>query len=363
MGLDAPAFLGKIKNFWDYHLKQNAQLVFVVCGSASAWIENNILSSTGFVGRISYTLTLDELPLLACKQFWPKNISAYEKLKVLAVTGGIPKYLEEINPNNSAEENIKQLCFSKGAILVDEFRQLFSDLFLRDSAFYKKIVEVLITGPKERNEICDLLNIDPGGRMSDYLAELELSGFITRDFTWDIKSGLDSKLSKYRLSDNYVRFYLKYIDKNLSKIDRNSFQTKSLTALPEWNTIMGLQFENLVLNNRSLIHQELQITPNEIVSENPFYQRKTARYQGCQIDYLIQTKFNTLYICEIKFSKNLVDSSVIDEVQKKIDALKYAKGYSCRPVLIHVNGVTDDVVDSDFFASIIDFSNGLEDNS
>ena len=96
MGLDDPAFLGKIKNFWDYHLKQNAQLVFVVCGSASAWIENNILSSTGFVGRISYTLTLGELPLLACKQFWPKNISAYEKLKVLAVTGGIPKYLEEI---------------------------------------------------------------------------------------------------------------------------------------------------------------------------------------------------------------------------------------------------------------------------
>ena len=72
---------------------------------------------------------------------------------------------------------------------------------------------------------------------------------------------------------------------------------------------------------------------------------------------------DTPNISEIKFSKNLVDSSVIDEVQKKIDALKYAKGYSCRPVLIHVNGVTDDVVDSDFFASIIDFSNGLEDNS
>ena len=100
-----------------------------------------------------------------------------------------------------------------------------------------------------------------------------------------------------------------------------------------------------------------------IISENPFYQRKTSRYQGCQIDYLIQTKFNTLYICEIKFSKNLVDFSVIGEVQKKIDAIQYPKGYSLRPVLIHVNGVTDDVTDSDFFASIIDFSSGLEDNS
>jgi hypothetical protein len=36
--------------------------VFAVCGSASSWIEENLLSSTGFVGRISYTLTLEELP-------------------------------------------------------------------------------------------------------------------------------------------------------------------------------------------------------------------------------------------------------------------------------------------------------------
>jgi len=356
MGMDQPTFLGKIKKCWDNHLNKNDRLIFIVCGSASAWIEKNILSSKGFVGRISYTLTLEELPLSDCKQFWPKNISGFEKLKVLAVTGGIPKYLEEIDPRFSAEENIKRLCFSRGAILVEEFEQIFSDLFLRDSLFYKKIVEILVTGSKERQEICDILTVDPGGRMSEYLDELELAGFIKRDYTWNIQSGIDSKLSRYRLSDNYLRFYLKYIDKNLSKIDRNMFTLKSLVSLSEWNTIMGFQFENLVLNNRTLIHQALNITPEEIISENPFYQHKTHRRAGCQIDYMIQTKFGTLYICEIKFSKNVVDSSVISEVQKKIDALKYPKGYSCRPVLIHVNGVTEDVIDSDYFAFVIDFS-------
>lgn len=362
MGMNEPTFLGKIKNFWDNHLKKNEQLIFVVCGSASAWIEKNILSSTGFVGRISYTLTLEELPLSDCKQFWPKSIAAFEKLKVLSVTGGVPKYLEEINTKLSAEENIKQLCFTRGAILVEEFKQIFSDLFLRESPFYKKIIELLVTGSKERNEICEILKIDPGGRISEYLTELELAGFITRDYTWNIKSGVDSKLSKYRLCDNYLRFYLKYINKNLNKINRNSFRFKSLSSLPEWNTVMALQFENLVLNNRPLIHQALNIVPNEIVSENPFYQHKTHRSPGCQIDYLIQTKFNTLYVCEIKFSKNVVDSSVISEVQKKLDALSYPKGYSCRSVLIHVNGVTESIIDSDYFASIINFSTYLDNN-
>ncbi len=360
MGMDEPTFLGKIKYLWDNHLKKNDQLIFIVCGSASAWIENNILSSTGFVGRISYTLTLEELSLPECNQFWPKNIGAYEKFKVLSTIGGVPKYLEEIDAKFSAEENIKRLCFTKGAILVEEFKQIFSDLFLRDSLFYKKIVSVLVTGTKERNEICDILKIDPGGRISEYLTELELSGYIKRDYTWNIKSGIDSKLSHYRLSDNYLRFYLKYIDKNLTKINRNNFRLKSLTSLPEWNTIMGFQFENLVLNNRLLIHKALKINPEEIISENPFYQRKTYHYPGCQIDYMIQTKFNTLYVCEIKFSKNMVDSSIIIEVQKKINSLKFPRGYSCRPILIHVNGVTEDVIDSDYFSSIIDFSEYLD---
>jgi hypothetical protein len=67
--------------------KKNDRLVFVVCGSASSWIEENLLGSTGFVGRISYTLTLEEVPLPDCNRFWPDNIAAYEKFKILSVNG------------------------------------------------------------------------------------------------------------------------------------------------------------------------------------------------------------------------------------------------------------------------------------
>ncbi len=180
MGSKDPTFLGKIKNFWDTQLKNNNKLIFVVCGSASSWIEKNILSSTGFVGRISLTLTLGELSLSDCNEFWPKNISAYEKFKVLAVTGGIPKYLEEINFKHSAEEDIKKLCFTKGGFLVEEFNQIFSGLFMRKTAFYKQIVRALSNGAKEQEEICATLNIVRHGRISEYLHELELAGFIAK---------------------------------------------------------------------------------------------------------------------------------------------------------------------------------------
>ncbi len=363
MGSQDPTFLGKIKNFWDQHLKKNDQLIFIICGSASSWIEKNILSSTGFLGRISYTLTLEEISLHECTLFWgtgSKRVSAYEKLKILSVTGGIPKYLEEIDFKLSAEENIKNLCFKKGGFLVNEFNNIFSDLFLRDSVLYRDIVQTLVSGSKESLEICKDLDIEQTGRFSEYIGELELAGFIKRDYTWHIESGHDSKLSKYRLSDNYLRFYLKYIDKYKTKIARDSFAIKSISSLPELQTIIGLQFENLVLNNRKEIHNKLGLRAEDIVSQNPYFQRATKRLEGCQIDYMIQTKFNTLYLCEIKFSKNPIDSKVINEVNQKINRLKIPRAYSIRPVLIHVNGVDDDVEISDFFAAIIDFGSLLD---
>ena len=359
MGSKDPDFLGKLKNAWDLHFKKNPKLMLILCGSASSWIEKNILSSTGFLGRITYTMNVEELPLEVCRQFGgvkAKNISAMEMFKVLSVIGGIPRYLEEIDANLSAEENIKNLCFTKGGLLVNEFENIFSNVFLRDSKTYKKIVEILVTGIKTFKEICDSLKLTHSGRVLEYLEELELAGFIKRDFTWHFNTGTDARLSCYRLSDNYLRFYLKYVEKNKKKIERNSYDFVSLSSLSAWNTVIALQFENLVLNNRQFIWEMLQLKQEDIVSENPFFQTKTTKQLGCQIDYLIQTRFDTLFVCEVKFSRYTITHKIITEIQNKIDRLKKPKHFSCRPVLIHIGEVDNSVIKEGYFYKVIDFS-------
>lgn len=309
MGSLDPDFLGKLKNAWDLEFKKNPQLILVLCGSVSAWIEKNILNSSGFLGRISLNLTLGELPLYDCNQFWVDmndNGSAYEKFKVLSVTGGIPKYLEEIQSSLSAEENIKNLCFDRSGLLFNEFDQIFTDIFANRSKIYKRIVQCLADGKYEYKDIYKKLKLEKSGVISEHLDELVKSGFVQRDFTWHIQNGKTSKLSRYRINDNYLRFYLKYIVPNKEKILRGSYINKSLTALPGWEGAMGLQFANLVLNNRQYILQLLAINSDDVIYDNPFFQNKTARQESCQIDYMIQTRFDTLYICEIKFSKHLI---------------------------------------------------------
>ena len=364
IGSEDPDFLGKLKNAWDLHFKKNPKLILIICGSAAAWIDKNILSGTGFMGRVSYTMSLDELPLSDCDAFWNNrgsHFSPYDKFKILSITGGIPRYLEEIQTQYSAEENIRHLCFKKGGLLANEFKQIFSDLFGKRSEKYKKIIGLLVQGSLEYGEICEKLGVGKSGLISDYINDLVMSGFINRDHTWDPKTGVSMPLLlKYRLKDNYLRFYLKYIENKLPEIERNIYQLKSLSSLPGWAVIMGLQFENLVLNNRPFIHRCLKLSPDDIVVENPFFQHQKKRQRACQIDYMIQTRTNVLYVCEIKFSRDVLKKEVIHEVKNKISQLYIPKGMSSCPVLIHVNGVNDSVIDSDYFTEIIDFSKILE---
>ncbi|MCX7123516.1 MAG: ATP-binding protein [Gammaproteobacteria bacterium] len=363
LGNKDPDFLGKLKNAWDTQFKKNEKLIFILCGSVSTWIEQNILSNTGFYGRISLKLKLQELPLHDCNFFWQtqgKMISPYEKLKILAVTGGIPKYLEEIKPGQPADENIKQLCFSPHGLLYNDYDYIFSALLARESPQYHKIVELLADGPEEQSKISNHIQLHSGRNLSDYLEDLVSSGFVQRDYTWQIKTGDIGKLSRYRLSDNYLRFYLKYIKPNAAKIENQQFSGRSLSALPGWSSIMGLQIENLILNNRVAIREKIGIYPDEVICDGAFFQRKTARQKGCQIDYMVQTKFGNLFVCEIKFSRNTIRANVIDEVKEKIARLSTPRNFSIIPVLIHIGEIQDEVVDSQFFSKIIDMASLIE---
>ena len=363
MGSKDPDFLGKLKTVWEIYFKKNNKLVFILCGSVSTWIEKNIINSTGFLGRISLYLTLTELPLYDCNKFLEAQSfkrSVYEKFKILSVTGGVPWYLEQIQSKLNADENIKNLSFRKDGMLVQEFDLIFHDLFLRRSEVYKKIVRILVAGPIEFDGIAKQLNYVNSGALSEYLNDLKHAGFISRDYTWHLLDEQASRLSHFRLSDNYLRFYLKYVEPKKHKILNNDFDPISMSALKQWDTIMGLQFENLVINNRKIIRESLGIKPEDVVADNPFFQRKTSRQPGCQIDYLIQTRFNTLFVCEVKFSQRVIGMDIVGEMQNKIARLSIPKGFACCPVLIHVNGIHEKVKESDYFVEVIDFGALLE---
>jgi len=255
MAIGDPDFPGHLKNAWDQHFSKHSRLILVLCGSVSSWIEHNILNHTGFVGRISWQFHLDPLPLQHCNAFWKnhetrtkREIPPFEKLRLLAITGGVPRYLEAINFKQSAEQNISRLCFRSGGLLFNEFDQIFHDIFTRKAPTYRKIVRTLINGPRTYTHISEALGRESGGSLSQALDNLSGAGFITADYSISPTTAKPlARTFRYRLSDNYIRFYLKYVEPHRDQITKGIYTLSPLESLEAWDTIIGLQFENLQL--------------------------------------------------------------------------------------------------------------------
>ncbi len=229
------------------------------------------------------------------------------------------------------------------------------------SAIYRKIVMSLLPGSASLAQVLAAAERSKTGDYSDYLDDMVHAGFLARDYTWKPRTGEVSKLSRYRLKDNFIRFYLRHVAPNRPRIQSGLFENRSLASLPGWESMLALQFENLVLNNMHVVIDRLGIPREEIVFANPFFQRATRLHPGCQLDLAIQSRFNTVHVCEIKFSRSSIKPSVIDEVEQKINVLNLPGQFSVRPVLIHVNGVHQDVIDQGYFAKCIDFGELLTD--
>lgn len=353
-------FVGQLKIAWDTRLKKNRKLVLVLCGSVSSWIDRNILNSADFMGRVSLSLDVRELPLDKCNEFFRalggaagERMSALEKTRILCVTGGVPRYLEEIDYASTAERNIVDLCFSRGGILVDEFDRIFNDIFSARAPAYHHIVETLADGPRTFVEISERLGVTPSGVLTEYLEDLVAAGLLQRDYAFSPATGRRSRLSRYRLKDNYLRFYLKYIEPAREKIESGVLGQSDSRSFATFDAIMGLQFQNLVLNNLPLVLRQLRIAPARLRSAAPYFQNETRRQRACQIDLLIDTQYST-YICEIKFQRRL-SASVVDEVMEKSARLKIGKGKSLRRVLIYMGELAAGIEESGAFDELLAF--------
>ncbi len=355
-GYDAD-FAGHLKWAWDKLFHRHDRLVMVICGSVSAWIKENILDNTGFAGRFSRDYILPELPLSACPAFWGPvagTTSSREMFDVLSVTGGVPRYLEEIDPALSAEENIRRLFFTPQGKLFKEFDDMFAAVFGDAAKTKKSILKALAAGPKSGAELSAELGLANTGHFAEHLRSLAEGGFITPDNGINPETGRSARIDRYRLRDNYTRFYLRCVEPRKGEIAVGGYRFASVEQIPGWNSIIGLAFENLIVNNWTELLPRIGIGNAIVESAAPFRRVSADAAKGVQIDLLIQTP-RTIYAIEIK-RKNKIGQEEEREMEDKIARLKPRKGMSVRPVLVYDGSLDPQLSGSGYFAATIDAS-------
>ena len=356
MGSRNPDFAGYLKSAWDKRLKKHDNLVLVLCGSVSSWIAENILDSTGFVGRDSLDLEVKELSLAESVQMLGATgarLSSREIFDILSVTGGVPKYLEEIRPELSFEENVRQLCFTPRGTFFREFNETFSEVFGKRTSSRGDTLRALDAAPLSVVEIARALGRTPNGKLTEALRDLAYAGFVSRDSGLSPLTREPLRMERYRIKDNYTRFYLRFIEPRQQAIEKGLFEFSSVEQLAGWNALLGLQFENLVLNHVNDLFAHFGLSRSLVLSAAPYYRRGGKGVRGCQIDLLIQTERMALVV-EVKRCKE-IGREVICEVEEKVESLEVARGLSVRTALVY-DGALSPVVEADrYFDFILPF--------
>ena len=164
---------------------------------------------------------------------------------------------------------------------------------------------------------------------------------------------------KYRLSDNYTRFYLKYVLPHETEILSDTYLFDTLDTLPGWDAVLGLQFENLVVNNFQELVKPLHLEGIPVLSAAP-YEKRAAKgaaadgRTGLQIDLLVQTR-KSMYVVEVK-RKRRIGESVEAEVAEKVSRLRHPRGMSIRTALVYEGDLAPVVRGNGYFDAIIPFS-------
>ena len=349
-----------LKTAWDDLFKKHSKLVLVLCGSVSMWIKENIIDNGAFAGRRSYDFLVPELPLSDCVKFWGRAAgreNANDILDVLSVTGGVPRYLEEINPALSADENIRRLAYFPKSVLAEDFEDMFRDVITGESGVRADILRALVGAPKNVSEIFEALGKKKNGHLSSALEELVEAGFIVADSGLNPETGKMPNSFRYRIKDNYARFYLRYIEPFANMIDKGSFSFVSLSQLGGWNTIEGLAFENLVVNNFREFLAPLGLERSLVLSAAPFSKASRSGGDGVQVDLLLQTELS-VYFVEIKRQAE-IGREVIDEMVEKVRRVRVPRGKTVKTALIYSGRLAPIVEAQGYFNAVIDMRDML----
>lgn len=318
--MDTPksGFLQAFEWFWNSYGNSRKNLIFVVCGSATSWMRENIDENKGgLYNRLTCRIYLKQFTLKETREYLQtQNIewSDYDIVSLYMIMGGIPYYLSLLRSDMTLNQNIDNIFFRKRAELWNEFQFLYRSLF-KNSDLYIKIAEILSQKRQglTREEIADKADISPNGTLTKALTDLEYSGFIRINRIY----GMRQKL--YQLCDYYSLFYFKFLKDNYGKDEHfwsNSFDNPARRA---W---AGFTFEQVCMDHLNQIKKKLGISG--VLSNASVWHSSDADNDGAQIDLLIERRDRVINICEIKFSTSefIIDKAYDLNLRNKINAFQ-----------------------------------------
>lgn len=331
------ALLSELQHLIDHKLTKG-NLFMILCGSYMGFMEKEVLGSKSpLFGRRTAQLHMKPFNYQTSSIFLD-GFSDTQKLELYGAFGGTPRYLQQINPKENFEENIKRAYLKVTSYLYEETLLLLRQE-VQEPGVYSAIIEAIASGHTKANEISTKIGED-SAKCLKYIKTLCELGILHKETPFGEKDS--SRKTIYGISDFMFRFWYRYVFANRTLIETGAQQalwTKRIE--PDYNSYMGLVFEKVCTDYLSVKNAKGEL-PILFTSIGRWWGTNPATHVQEEID-LIANDGKDYIFGECKWRNEKLDLSVLRELKNKADI--YSKNRKrTYYVLFSKSGFTDTVI-------------------
>jgi len=237
-----PAVYSDMQHIWDSQ-KEASKINLILCGSVYSLMKKIFEQSREpLFGRATQRIHVKALNIETLKEILKDHFLKYTSEDLLAfymVTGGVAKYVELlVEAKAFTLEAILDEIFSDNSLFLDEGKNVLIDEFGKDYGNYFSILSLIASSKTSRVEMESILEMPIGG----FLERLEVDfGLISKVRPIFAKSG--SRSVKYKINDNFLNFWFRFIYKYRSAIEIGNLNYVKEIVLRDYKVYSGRVLE------------------------------------------------------------------------------------------------------------------------
>ena len=338
-----PDFPSILQNAWDEVLKDH-NVMLVLCGSLISMMKKHALAyDSPLYGRRTAQIRL--MPLQFTDVYAVQNLSFEQAVEQYAITGGVPKYMEFFQSDEPLVEQIRRVVLSKNGFLYEEPDFLLNEE-VQTPINYFSVLKAISDGNHKLSKIGMTMEQDTSA-ITPYLKTLIDLGFVIKNVPITEKNPERSRKSLYYVSDNFIRFWFRYVYPFKGELELDNQQIVLDEMGKDFKQkFVAFAYESICRNIFAELCRKGQIdfAPSRIGS----YWRNDNE-GDTEIDVAaVDNQHKRLFLGECKYHAKPVDVAVYSALQEKGQSKELTaafKGYEIVYGLFSKSGFTDRLVE------------------
>ena len=322
---------------------KDSKIFLIFCGSSIGMMEKEVLFyKAPLYGRRTGQMYINPLKFKDVVKFFP-NYSIKEKIFAYSITGGIPMYLNIVKTQRNIPGIIKNIISTDSLLYQEPVFLLREEL--REPRNYLLILKSIALGFKNFGKICNYTGISKN-KLMQYLEILQDLRIVKRETP--ILSKPRTKISLYRIEDNFLNFWFRFVFPNKNEIEE------------------GLKDEVISKINAGMdeyVAREIfeKICMEFLLKKQPFQIQEIGRWwrKEDEIDIVaLNEETKEILFCECKWRERKADLNVLNELKEKAKLVQWhndeRREYYC---IFSKSGFKDELLGKALLFDLNDFSN------